>query len=265
MSFDLDGYKTVAERCVEFFAKHPHGTLSSELTRLEDGWLCKAFAYRTPDDPQPGMGHAFEPVPGKTPYTRDSEAMNAETSAWGRAIIAAGIPSEKIASQDEVRARSAAAPSPVAAGNGAKEAAVEHTAEGAPAAAPDFVAKAQAAAAANRPARPDIPTATDRTTPRGDTLYTARTFVKPKAQKPLQDGRTSYLFTVVLDGAEVEMSTLSQQTADQASKLADTTVDVEWVENGRFKNLWRVTPVEAVEEAFAGANMDGIPFAPVIW
>jgi hypothetical protein len=34
---------------------------------------------------------AWEPFPGKTPYTRDSEMMNAETSAIGRAIGALGI------------------------------------------------------------------------------------------------------------------------------------------------------------------------------
>lgn len=65
-----------------------------------------AAAYRTPDDPRPGIGIAWEPVPGKTPYTADSEMMNAETSAWGRAIIAVGAAdSSKIASREEVRNR----------------------------------------------------------------------------------------------------------------------------------------------------------------
>ena len=50
-------------------------------------------------------GTAWEPIPGPTPYTKDSELMNAETAAWGRAIIAAGIPSKKIASSQEVQAR----------------------------------------------------------------------------------------------------------------------------------------------------------------
>ncbi|MDE1822663.1 MAG: hypothetical protein KGI98_17640, partial [Euryarchaeota archaeon] len=65
-----------------------------------------AAAYRTPLDPRPGMGTAWEPVPGKTRFTRDSEGQNAETSAWGRAIIAAGAAdASKIASREEVQNR----------------------------------------------------------------------------------------------------------------------------------------------------------------
>jgi hypothetical protein len=105
VSFDLKDYKDVPERIKEFSAKFPEGSLQSEITRLEDGWLCKAYAYRTADDPRPGIGHAFEPAPGKTPYTKDSEAMNAETSAWGRAIVALGFETKHIASANEVRSR----------------------------------------------------------------------------------------------------------------------------------------------------------------
>ncbi len=107
MSFDLSDYVDVAERIKMLVAKYPEASLSSELTYLDNpaGWLCKAYAYRDPTDPQPGVGHAFEPVPGKTPYTKDSEAMNAETSAWGRAIVALGFETKKIASANEVRNR----------------------------------------------------------------------------------------------------------------------------------------------------------------
>ena len=103
--FKMDDYVDVAERIADFSEKYPDGSLQSELVRNDDGWLCTAYAYRTPDDPRPGVGHAFEPVPGKTPYTKDSEAMNAETSAWGRAIVALGFRTKKIASAQEVRAR----------------------------------------------------------------------------------------------------------------------------------------------------------------
>src|SRR5690606_34829571 len=65
----------------------------------------EAAAYRTPDDPVPGVGLAWEPVPGKTNFTRDSELMNAETSAWGRAIVALGFETKYIASANEVRNR----------------------------------------------------------------------------------------------------------------------------------------------------------------
>lgn len=117
MSFNMDDYVDVAERLSLFYERHPQGSLQGvgEFVREGDkivGYLYRAAAYRTPDDECPGIGTAFEPVPGKTPYTRDSEVMNAETSAWGRAIVACGFPTKKIASADEVRARSAgAAPS----------------------------------------------------------------------------------------------------------------------------------------------------------
>jgi hypothetical protein len=49
---------------------------------------------------------AWEVIPGKTPYTKDSEVQNAETSAWGRAIVAVGAATaKKIASREEVRNR----------------------------------------------------------------------------------------------------------------------------------------------------------------
>ena len=64
-----------------------------------------AALYRDPEDLLPAIGTAWEEIPGRTPYTKGSELMNAETSAWGRACIAAGIPSKKIASYEEVRNR----------------------------------------------------------------------------------------------------------------------------------------------------------------
>lgn len=107
MTFNLGDYVDVAERIREFNTKYPEGSLQAEATLVEQplGWLCVAKAYRTADDERPGIGHAFEPVPGKTPYTKDSELMNAETSAWGRAIVALGFDTKKIASQQEVAAR----------------------------------------------------------------------------------------------------------------------------------------------------------------
>src|SRR5690606_9763894 len=68
-----------------------------------------AAAYRTPDDKRPGIGMAYEPYPGRTPYTRGSELQNAETSAWGRAIVAALAADTRrgIASAEEVRNRQA--------------------------------------------------------------------------------------------------------------------------------------------------------------
>jgi len=107
-------YVDVAERIREFKDKYPDGTLQAadfmEPYRVAEVAgktfvVYVAAAYRTPDDPRPGIGMAWEPFPGTTPYTRDSELMNAETSAWGRAIVAVGIPTKKIASAEEVRNR----------------------------------------------------------------------------------------------------------------------------------------------------------------
>jgi hypothetical protein len=60
--------------------------------------------YRTPDDLIPARGCAWEPIPGKSSFTRGSEMMNASTSALGRAI---GLMMQfaKMASMEEVRKR----------------------------------------------------------------------------------------------------------------------------------------------------------------
>jgi len=124
MAFQLDDYVTVAERIEQFREKYPEGSLQCEWQMLmvptavkqpDGSWstmdrpiiVAKAFAYRTADDPRPGVGHAQEPIPGKTPYTKDSEIQNAETSAWGRAIVAvlAADTRKGVASRDEVQAR----------------------------------------------------------------------------------------------------------------------------------------------------------------
>lgn len=115
MSFAPD-YNTVPERIVEFREKYPEGTLRPvdparpfELVDVagKTFLVVVAAAYRTADDPAPGVGMAWEPVPGLTNFTRNSELQNAETSAWGRAIIAVGAADAKkgIASAEDVRNR----------------------------------------------------------------------------------------------------------------------------------------------------------------
>ena len=123
MAFDqrnLEDYVDVAERITEFYDRYPDGSLSAgpDCWRIvqAEGYdregkhlgmqtfiAYMAHAYRTPDDPRPGVGCAWEPFPGRTPYTRGSELMNAETSAWGRALAALGIATKRgIASRQEV-------------------------------------------------------------------------------------------------------------------------------------------------------------------
>lgn len=116
-SFASD-YIDVATRLVEFRDKYPNGSLQpadlSQPYRIETigdtTWIVVvAAAYRTPDDPRPGIGMAYERFPGATPYTRNSELQNAETSSWGRAIVAALAADTKkgIASAEEIRNRRA--------------------------------------------------------------------------------------------------------------------------------------------------------------
>lgn len=113
MTFKMaDDYVDVAARIAAFREKHSDGSLqqvSLDFREVAGSWwvVYTAAAYRTPDDIRPGMGTAWEPVPGRTPYTKDSELQNAETAAWGRAIVAvlAADTRKGVASADEVRAR----------------------------------------------------------------------------------------------------------------------------------------------------------------
>lgn len=111
----LDEYVDVAERIRIFRERYPDGALqpldpSSPFQIVEVGGQTfiqyTAVAYKGPGDQLPGIAVSWEPFPGKTPYTAGSELMNAETAAWGRAIVAAlAADTKKIASLDEVRAR----------------------------------------------------------------------------------------------------------------------------------------------------------------
>lgn len=119
-------YIDVATRIVEFRTKFPEGSLQQQSLEFvnvagKDWVVYTAAAYRTPEDSRPGVGTAWEPIPGATNFTRNSEVQNAETAAWGRAMVAALAVDTKqgIASQEEVRNRQQetaaqeAAPAPV--------------------------------------------------------------------------------------------------------------------------------------------------------
>lgn len=110
---DLPNYNTVAERIAEFADKYPTGSLrqhSIEFVQVAgfDWVVYTADAYRTPDDVCPGQGTAWERIPGLTNFTKNSEIQNAETSAWGRAIVAALAADTRkadIASSNEMQSR----------------------------------------------------------------------------------------------------------------------------------------------------------------
>lgn len=114
MGFELaDDYIDVAARIRDFRAAFPTGSLQQVSIDFREvagsAWVIfTAAAYRTPDDVRPGHGTAWEPVPGKTPFTKGSEVQNAETAAWGRAIVAAlAGDTKRIASREEVQNRRA--------------------------------------------------------------------------------------------------------------------------------------------------------------
>jgi hypothetical protein len=119
---DLGDYTEVKDRIAIFYERYAQGRLVTEevrATREPDDvpriWV-KAAAYRTSDDPKPGIGWSWLELPGSTSFTRGSELENAETSAWGRAIGSLGILIERsIASSNEIASKAApAAPRPAA-------------------------------------------------------------------------------------------------------------------------------------------------------
>lgn len=110
----LKKYKTVAERIAEFRELFPEGSL--QPADLEHPYRIEsvgrdvlvtyvAAAYRNPGDQRPGIGCAQERYPGGSRFTAGSELQNVETSAWGRAIVAALATdtTSGIASREEVR------------------------------------------------------------------------------------------------------------------------------------------------------------------
>src|ERR1035437_7153512 len=104
-------YIDVATRLAEMREKFPELTMQQVKMEFvsvagKDWVVYAAAAYRTPEDVRPGIGTAWEPIPGPTSFTRDSEVQNAETAAWGRALIAVGASTRSgIASAEEVTNR----------------------------------------------------------------------------------------------------------------------------------------------------------------
>jgi hypothetical protein len=122
MAFDksaLKDYVDVAERIRAWYEAYPNGRIETRLLEhTEKRVVVEARAYRGRknesgpddelgfmDDRPAGTGHSAMQIPGATPYTRGSEIENCETSAVGRALVMAGLPSKKVASNDEIRSK----------------------------------------------------------------------------------------------------------------------------------------------------------------
>ena len=116
--FDLGDYEDVNARRERLFREFPHASIQTtppEYVERPNGEFVvrvTAIVYRDPFDPKPGVDCSEEPYPGRTPYTKDSEAENASTSAIGRAINNV-LPGGHGASQSEVAARHSTERGPV--------------------------------------------------------------------------------------------------------------------------------------------------------
>jgi hypothetical protein len=110
---DLSNYVEVKDRLLMAIAKWPELRVIEsvpEVVRIDDRAFVQVTVtvYREPDDTLPCTATAWEPFPGVTPFTRNSEMMNAGTSALGRALGYMGIGVERsVASAVEVANRMA--------------------------------------------------------------------------------------------------------------------------------------------------------------
>lgn len=108
MAWNLGDYVDVPHRLKLLAEKFPDVRIveSAPVVRELGGKTfleVKVTAWRTPEDQHPAVAYCWEPFPGTTPYTTDSEQMNAATSALGR-LCAILLPGAflKQASADEV-------------------------------------------------------------------------------------------------------------------------------------------------------------------
>lgn len=113
---NLNDYVDVAERIAQLKEVFPEASLqpydpNKPYEIVEVGGktyvVYTAACYRDPHDVRPGVACAWEQIPGKG-MTAGSELMVCETSAWGRAIVAAmKTATKRIASKQEVMAAKA--------------------------------------------------------------------------------------------------------------------------------------------------------------
>ena len=108
---NMNDYVDVAERIAQLKELYPEASLQPynpnkpyEIVQVADKTyiVYTAACYRDPHDVRPGVACAWEQIPGKG-MTAGSELMICETSAWGRAIVAAmKTATKRVASKQEV-------------------------------------------------------------------------------------------------------------------------------------------------------------------
>jgi hypothetical protein len=115
MAFDLSEYVDVKTRLKQALKVFPQLRIVEhrpEITQVGDQLFieCSVTVSRDPDDPIPVTAYIFEPYPGKTTFTKNSEQANGATSVLGRALGYLGFGIDKsIASSNEVLGRQEAA------------------------------------------------------------------------------------------------------------------------------------------------------------
>jgi hypothetical protein len=111
MAFDLSEYVDVKTRLKQALKLYPQLRIVEhrpEITQVGDQLFieCSVTVSRDPDDPIPVTAYIFEPYPGKTSFTKNSEQANGATSVLGRALGYMGLGIDKsIASSNEVLGR----------------------------------------------------------------------------------------------------------------------------------------------------------------
>ena len=108
---NLDGYIDVPSRLGMALIKFPELRVTESnpvIVKVGDAMFVQVTTtvWRTPDDPIPCRATAWEPIPGASNFTRNSEMMNASTSALGRALGLMGLGLRgSISTADEVHHR----------------------------------------------------------------------------------------------------------------------------------------------------------------
>ena len=108
---DLSNYVDVATRLKMALEQYPELRIQEtnrEFVNVGDRTflICTVTVWRSPDDQFPSIASAWEPVPGLTPYTKNSELMVAGTSALGRCLGYMGLGvTSSLASANEVANR----------------------------------------------------------------------------------------------------------------------------------------------------------------
>jgi len=116
-AFNLGDYVDVPTRLAEALKRWPNLRIqeTKPIIVVVDNQQyveISCTVWRDETDLLPMIAYCWEPIPGRTPYTKGSEMMNASTSCLGRALGFLGMGINKsIASRNEVQARQ---PSPIA-------------------------------------------------------------------------------------------------------------------------------------------------------